>query len=1001
MDDGNKKPKAKPIPKFFRALAALKEKEARLLPGETSPVCLECGLDGCGARAPYLRYRGSEDPLLTVIFDSVSRKEDDADLIACEGSRNGLVKKFIEREARDMQFDTGRIRYIASTRCANRQDNKKVNYQTHGRWCRHFAVQDLRAHPPAVVMPVGTVALGLLCHKSNAQSWAGRVLNWRGWPDSWLVDKKFADGHPFFGPRPPENYRRPLVPIQAAHIVYRAQNPAEQARWHRQMRRALEVARDGAEAPKYDRPWFHLLQEPGEVRDALDAIPAGLSVVYDTETTGLLPFTKGAKIVFAMLRYKLPDGQPMAIAFPWDYPESPLAAHLKELTPHLLAALYRSRLCGHNLSFDVLFTYGTIPGVNLERLTHAMDCDTLHLLYTYRQTKEFRGLELVAYDWAQEMAGYEENFELLKQTMPELLDPGKNAGGHYARCPRDLWESHLKPYVFGDVEVAGLARERLYEKLRDAKVYRIPLADPKRLGDFRLYQPMHRTQVYRRVMLPAQRVLTRMMGRGMFIDKRELTNQEEDFPKMILEARKNLRKVDERIVRWCEQQEATIPDWKLDLEDREQLKTILFDILDLPVKRLTDTGVRIYGEDFEDVPKDARYKYAAIDKFTLNGLAAEHEQIKPLQTYRKLYKAYTTYVRSMRNITTKGIDKKEREKEQYLMPDSCVHPTFKQTGTRGGRLSSANPNAQQLPKDSIVKRFYTSRFGERGCIYSPDLSQVELRILAASCGDPLMVKTFREGTDIHSVTMSKVYRLPYEHCLKEYTAWLQKEGRTEEAKKMDLKRTVAKRTNFLTSYGGGGYGLQTTLAEEAVYLPLEECERIVEALFDTYPKMREHIGLYKQFILDSGVAVSLSGRIRVFEDVDSNDNQLVSKALRSGFNHLIQPTASDMLLACAVVIESAMDEAGLESILVSTVHDSLVSDVVRDELPQVHEICMGVLNNIPEVLELTWGQGFDSSWLHTLPFAADAEVGLNYLDMHKIEGDSPDWNELLKQTIKS
>jgi len=244
--------------------------------------------------------------------------------------------------------------------------------------------------------------------------------------------------------------------------------------------------------------------------------------------------------------------------------------------------------------------------------------------------------------------------------------------------------------------------------------------------------------------------------------------------------------------------------------------------------------------------------------------------------------------------------------------------------------------------------------------------------------------------------MSKVYRLPYEHCLKDYTAWLQKQGREDEAKKMDLKRTVAKRTNFLTSYGGGGYGLQTTLAEEAVYLPLEECERIVEALFDTYPKMREHIGLYKQFILDTGVAVSLSGRIRVFEDVDSSDNQLVSKALRSGFNHLIQPTASDMLLSCAVVIEGAMDAAGLESILVSTVHDSLVVDVVQVELPKVHEICMGVLGNIPDILEMTWGQEFDSSWLHILPFTVDAEVGLNYLNMHKVEGSDPDWDSLLK-----
>jgi DNA polymerase I-like protein with 3'-5' exonuclease and polymerase domains len=988
-----KKPKKPTVPKFIRQLSELAQNPP-MLPHGQSPVCANCKLDNCGARSPYMKFRGSQDPLLTVIFDSVSRKEDDAEQLACEGSRNGLVKKFIEREARDAGLDTGRIRYLASSRCANRSA-KKVNYQTHGRWCRHFIVQELLARPPRAVLPVGTTVLGLLSHKSNANSWAGRVLNWRGWPDAWLIDGRFKDGHPFFGPKPTQKDRVPMVPIQAPHIIYRTQNPAEQARWHRHMRRAVEVALHGSEAPTYDRPWFHLLEDPDEVIAALDAIPSGLSVTYDTETTGLLMFAKGAKIVFVMLRYRLPDGQPVALAFPWDYEESPLLPHLARLAPHLLEALYRSRVNGHNLSFDALFTYATVPGADLEKLTNAMDCDTLHLLYTYRQTKEFRGLELCAYDWCPEMAGYEEDFELLKMAMPELLDP--ELGGHYAKCPKELWPTHLKPYVFGDVEVAGTMRERLLEKLRAAKSYRIPLSDPAHLGHFRSYTPMHRTLVYRRIMLPSQRVLTRMMARGMHVDVHELDSQEDKFPKMIKAARVDLRRIDERIIKWCEHQEATTPGWALDLEDRDQLKTILFDILELPVKRLTDAGMDIWGEELSTVPKADQLKYAAIDKYTLNGLAAEHPQIKPLQTYRKLYKAWTTFVRSMRNVTAEGVDKKEREKDQYLMADGRVHTSFLQTGTRGGRLSSRNPNMQQLPKESIVKRMYSSRFGERGCIYSPDLSQIELRILAAACGDPLMVKTYRDGTDIHSVTMSRVYKLPYDHCLKDYAAWLQKEDREEEAKKMDLRRTVSKRTNFLTSYGGGGYGLQTTLAEEGVFLTLEECERIVEALFDAYPKMREHIGLYKQFILDTGVAVSLSGRIRVFEEIYSDDQQLVSKALRSGFNHLIQPTASDMLLTCAVIIEAAMREAGLESILVSTVHDSLVFDAVRAEMQKVHEIAMDVLNNIPEILEYTWGEEFDSSWLHILPFEADAEVGLNYLDMKKIEGNSPDWDALLNK----
>jgi hypothetical protein len=786
------KPKVPKLPKFFHDLVELHAAKGRLLAGQDSPLCLKCRLHDCGAREPYIRFRGAEHPLLTVVFDSISRREDEVDELGADGSPNSLLIKALEQEARDLKFDPAQVRYVATTRCANRQSKGKVNYKTHGNWCRYFAVQDLRAHPPKVVMTVGTVATGLLSHKGNVYDWAGKVLNWRGWPDDWITDSRFTPVHPIFGAPPREQDRLPLVPVQAPRLVYMTQNPQELARWRRHIRRGLELALHGTPSPSYERPWFNLVEDPASVITALQAIPRGISNTYDTETTGLLPFAAGAKIVFMMFRYALPDGQPRAVAFPWDYPESPLFPYIAQLTPYVLDVLYNTRLNGHNLPFDILFSFATLEGADLNRLTAAMDCDTRHLIYTYRQSKESLGLERVAYDWCQEMAGYEELFELLKQSLPALLDPGAGQGGHYAKCPRELWPTHLVPYVFGDVEVAAITKERVWEKLQAAKSYQIPICDPKHLGRFRDYGPLHRTHVYRRIMLPSQRVLTRVMGRGMFVNLEELTHQEDLFPKLIFKGRTDLRTIDERIIRWCDQQEATVPDWKLDLEDREQLKTILFEILGLPVKRLTTSGIRIHGEDLSKVNNETRFEYAAIDKFTLNGLVAEFPRLEPLLKYRKLYKQYTTYVRSMRNIFTQGIDKKLREKEAYLMPDGCVHPSFNQCGTRGGRLSSSNPNAQQLPKDSIVKRIYVSRFGERGCIYQADLSQIELRLIAAACGDPLMVKTYREGTDIHSLTMSRIYRLPYEQCVKEYVVQLQKEGRDDEAKKMDIKRRVAK-----------------------------------------------------------------------------------------------------------------------------------------------------------------------------------------------------------------
>jgi DNA polymerase I-like protein with 3'-5' exonuclease and polymerase domains/uracil-DNA glycosylase len=1320
----------RPVPRFWRDVAAYHDDTGpELRPSAESPICQKCGLDGLGgARCPYLGAVGADQPLITVIFESVSRREDEAGQLAVEGSRNGLVRRYVEQAARAAKVDPGLVRYVPMTRCAN-LGPKKVDYKTRGNWCRAHLTRDLAEHPPALIIPVGTVVLGRLSHKSNAQDWGGRLLTYRGWPDDWLTNKQYDGGSPFTGPHPDGRPFIPMVPIQAPYIVWAAQNPNDIQRWRQHIQVAVELARDGTKAKSYDRPWFHIATTPDDVICHLREITPGTVVSYDLETTGLRPFAPDAGIVFAMFRWQ-GQGGPLAVGFPWLYAGSPIGpAEAERIRPEWQRVLYIARLRGHHISFDLVYTFAQLPGTDLVRMTAALDADTRYMIYALRQTKESLGLERVAYDWCDDMAGYEEEFELLKRREPELLDPAAKKGGHYANVPRELWDSHLKPYVMGDVEVAYVTSEQVGARLAKAKRYTIPLADPARLGQFRDFTPPSREFMYRSYMVPAQRVLTRMMARGMHVDLKELEFQENMFPKLINEARDKLRQVDPRVIAWCQQRAAVEPEWELDLESRAQLKTILFDILELPVKRLTESGRRLLKIEDDDIPtltRERQVEFAAIDKYTLNGLVAENPRLAPLQEYRKLHKAYTAFVRSMRNITTEGIDKRARDKDPYLQADGRVHTTFNQSGTRAGRLSSSAPNLQQLPRDSIVKRMYSSRFGARGCIYQADLSQIELRLLAAGCGDPLMVRAYREHIDLHSLTTSRIFNVPYDHFEKMYMAELQKRGLDAEAKELNRKRSIGKcvdpatlisvdgriirvgdlhpgrtpdtfydlgekrmvqvgphggsgeirkfyfdgcrkrvlvcsrkgllacsmvhrfrlddgslvraedlkpgmrlcdvtrlenkggdegcarvpinpisaemperstfvmqvdtnmayvlglfygdgtananyvsictggkpehfewqdtiakalsdsgfkptikrmiwdgtkeakalsdserlglvkgtsgrvvfgsrrvldllyqlgavtrrldvehgalvdgkregvgktfkvpawllnagtelklafigglidtdgcvkkdgsldivtkewvlaqdvmvllatvgveytlslqwnavyqrnyfrlnvpvrsacrfigvlrnkfkasrlrvpkvrgtlnvantivkvlplpdgdvmdislddphlyvpngltthqTTNFLTGYGGGAYGLQTSLAESGVCVSLEECERIVDTLFDTYPALRRHIGLYKRFILDTGVAVSMTGRVRVLNDVFSEDNGIKSKALRSGFNHLIQSTASDLMLICMAVIEYLMREASLESILVSTVHDSIVVD---------------------------------------------------------------------------
>ena len=307
--------------------------------------------------------------------------------------------------------------------------------------------------------------------------------------------------------------------------------------------------------------------------------------------------------------------------------------------------------------------------------------------------------------------------------------------------------------------------------------------------------------------------------------------------------------------------------------------------------------------------------------------------------------------------------------------------------------SSSQPNLQQLPRNGMVKRLYASRFGKEGCLYQADMSQIELRLLAACCGDPMMVKAYKDDIDLHSLTTSKIFKVPYEHFEKSYMKKLQETGKAKEAKKLEGDRKIGKTINFLTGYGGGAFGLQSSLAMEGVYLTIERCEELLEEFFDTYPYLRIHIGRYKNFIEENGVAVSLTGRVRIFEEVFGEDHKAKAKALRAGYNHLIQSSASDIMLICLYYIDELMCEENMRSMLVTTVHDSLGVDTHIEELPKVHEIVDSVINNVPEILRMHFGPQQDLSWANIVPLAGDSEVGVNYLDSRKLDRN-PDWDKV-------
>lgn len=1044
-----------------------------LEPNAQSPICTACGLDQTGCQNPYLEYVGTENPVATILVESVSRKEDDKGIIGA-GGITGWMAALVTKLQREHGVSLDQIRWVPITRCAAR-DGKLPNYKTKGNWCRYYAIQDLMRHTPKVIIPVGTNVLGLLSHKTNAQDWSGRLLTWRGWPDNWLTDPDYVEprpdpldetktvvGHPIFGPIP--NVRIPMVPVQNPRIVLASQNEVLRREWEGHLIYALETGKKSIQPPDYLRPWYHISTDVEEIIATLEQVIAYAQhdptfiVAYDTETTGLKQWAhfkrlrsdqvirsdEGGvrpRIVFMMFRWTNPEtGYPESIGFPWEFNESPLIDRLDELEYVVLGVLSTARIVGHNLVFDELFTISTVGRREKEyepfledgktwnpawlwlqqrinMLAEAASADTWHMAFTALQRSGSLGLEILAYDYVPDLAGYEEEMTLLITLNGDEMDPANEKGGHYAMCPRHLWKSHLEPYVMGDVEVTYRAREALAARLAKSKTFKIPLSHPEHPGSFRYYQTPSRAWVYENVMVAANQTLTKMMARGMYISPEELDSQELLYPNYVEEAKKKLRAVDPAIEDWCKQKEhqtstvktktGEVLKWELDLENKTLLKELLFDTLHCPIVRLTKKGRQLFGEEpdgWSHLSYEEMKEFAAVDKYTLNRLAVDHPNLRPLQEYRKVFKLYSTYVRPMRNMMAESLDKKQRDKDPHLSVDHCIHASFMLTGTRGGRLSCRDPNLQQLPNEGYVKRLFTSRFGDLGCIYAADLSQIELRLMAAACGDESMVHAYHTGIDIHSLTASKItwkgnVKIPYDHFTKPYMERLQHEGKSAEAKDLELKRKIAKTVNFLTGYGGGAFGLQNVLANNEVYMSLEECEAIIESFFAAYPMLKRFLGVYKTFIEDNAKAVSMFGRVRQFDEIYSEDNEARSKALRAGCNHLIQSTASDMMLICLFTIEKLMRDAGLKSLLVSTVHDSLVIDAVRSELSQVHGIVNWVMNHIPDVIQ-TVMPDYDTSWM-IVPFAGDSEVGLNYLDTNKISGDNPNWDELLKPKQKA
>jgi DNA polymerase-1 len=314
----------------------------------------------------------------------------------------------------------------------------------------------------------------------------------------------------------------------------------------------------------------------------------------------------------------------------------------------------------------------------------------------------------------------------------------------------------------------------------------------------------------------------------------------------------------------------------------------------------------------------------------LNTLAEEYEIAQLILDYRKYAKLKSTYTDALPAL----IEAK----------DNRIHTSYNQTVTTTGRLSSSNPNLQNIPirteEGNKIRRAFVPEDRENYLLMSADYSQIELRLLAHVSGDVNLINAFNSGVDVHTLTASKVFDVPIEEVTKEM-------------------RYKAKAVNFGIVYGQSKYGLAKALG-----IKPEEAEHFIEKYFETYPRIKDYMLNMVELVERQGYVETIWGRKRYLETEINSPNAMIREfAKRAAINHPMQGSASDLIKLAMIDFAKALKENSLKSRLVMQVHDELVVEVAKDELDRVKELVLKSMElNQPLSVNLLVDVNVGESW---------------------------------------
>ena len=424
---------------------------------------------------------------------------------------------------------------------------------------------------------------------------------------------------------------------------------------------------------------------------------------------------------------------------------------------------------------------------------------------------------------------------------------------------------------------------------------------------FQLYNPLYadlkkknQLDLYEKIEIPLLKVLASMEIEGINLDTKFLNNLSAKTNQKLIKIQKDIFEISGE---------------EFNISSPKQLGEILFEKMKVSKNpKKTKTGQYSTAEDI------------------LSNLAKDNDFVKLILKFRSVSKLLNTYIDSLPKQISKSTNR--------------IHTNFLQTVAATGRLSSVNPNLQNIPIRTESGKEIRKAFIPRNkdfFLMAADYSQIELRVIAALSKEDNMIRSFEKNEDIHLSTAATVFNIPLEKVTKQ-------------------QRSHAKIVNFGIIYGVSAFGLSNQTD-----LNIKESKNLIDTYYEKYPKLKQFIEKQISFARDKGYVETILGRRRVLRDINSSNSIIKSAAERNAVNAPIQGSAADIIKMSMINIQKAFISKKIKSKMLLQIHDELVFDVFKPELNQVMEIVRYQMENVFKL---------------DVPLSVDINYGVNWLEAH-------------------